>query len=381
MKYLPLVLAGLWRRPMRTVFTFASILVAFMLFGILAGLDSGFDHAVQMARLDRLFVDSRFAGLLPLADADAIARVPGITVAAPRRLLPGYYQNPKNRIGVVMTDARFFAVRPEFTATKAQIAALEQTRTGAIIGDYVAAKFGWKAGDKVPIISTLPTNDGGRTWTFDILAVISNSDAPGQGNFFLGNYNYLDQRLLKNKGMADRFLLVIKDPAQAVQTSRAIDRLFANSASPTRTTTERSASQSNLRSLGDVSFMTHTVIGAVLFMLLFLTANTMMQSVRERIPEFAVLKTLGFSDPGVLALVVAEAVLLCLAAGATGLLAVHLIGPAYSLLLPNLAGLFLLTWPSFFLGLGLALLTALTASVFPAWRVKTLNVVDALAGR
>jgi putative ABC transport system permease protein len=381
MKYLPLVFAGLWRRPLRTVLTFASIIVAFMLFGILSGLDAGFDHALQVARLDRLFVDSRFAGLLPLADADEIARVPGVKMVAPRRGLLGYYQDPKNRIAVIMTDGRFLAVRPELTATGAQIRALEENRTGALVGDYFAAEYGWKVGDKVPLISTTPTSDGGRTWTFDIVGIISDTDTPGQARFFIANYNYLDQRLLKDKEMADRFLLIIKDPAQAVQTARAIDRHFANSANPTRTTTEKSASQSNLRSLGDISFMTHTVIGAVFFMLLFLTANTMMQSVRERIPEFAVLKTLGFSNIGVLALVVAEAVLLCLVAAVTGLLMIHLIGPAYSHVLPNLAGLFLLTWPSFFLGVGLALLTALAASIVPAWRVKTVNVVDALAGR
>jgi putative ABC transport system permease protein len=127
--------------------------------------------------------------------------------------------------------------------------------------------------------------------------------------------------------------------------------------------------------------MTHSVIGAVLFMLLCLTGNTMMQSVRERIPEFGVLKTLGFSDSGVLALVIAEAVLLSLSAGLTGLAIINIAGPYYSQIVPNIAGLLLMTWPSFFEGLGLALLTALAAGLIPALRAKRLNVVDALAGR
>ena len=381
MKYLPLVLAGLWRKPTRTIFTFLSIVVAFILFGILAGLDSGFDHILQTSRLDRLFVDPRFGGLTPLAYADQIARVPGVTVVAPRMGLLGYYQDPKNRMGIVMTDGRFFASRPELTATREQIAALDRDRTGAIITVFLAREYGWKVGDKIPFISNVATSDGSQTWTFDILAIVDDADSPGEAGFFIGNYNYLDQRRIKDKSTVDRFLVRIGDPGHATGTSRAIDRLFANSPAPTRTESEKTSFQSGLRSLGDISFMTHAVIGAVLFMLLCLTGNTMMQSVRERIPEFGVLKTLGFSDSGVLALVIAEAVLLSLSAGLTGLAIINIAGPYYSQVVPNIAGLLLMTWPAFFAGLGLALLTALAASLIPALRAKRLNVVDALAGR
>ena len=189
MKYLPLVLAGLWRRPMRTVFTFLSIVVAFILFGILAGLDSGFDHILQTSRLDRLFVDPRFGGLTPLAYADQIARVPGVTVVAPRMGLLGYYQDPKNRMGIIMTDGRFFASRPELTATREQIAALDRDRTGAIVTVFLAKEYGWKVGDKIPFISNVATSDGSQTWTFDILAIVDDVDSPGEAGFFIGNYN------------------------------------------------------------------------------------------------------------------------------------------------------------------------------------------------
>ena len=116
-------------------------------------------------------------------------------------------------------------------------------------------------------------------------------------------------------------------------------------------------------------------------MLLFLTGNTMMQSVRERVPEFGVLKTLGFSDGAVLALVIGEAVLLCLSAGLAGLVLINIAGPYYARIVPEISGLLLMTWRAFFLGLGVALLMALASSVYPAWRASRLNVVDALAGR
>jgi putative ABC transport system permease protein len=118
MKYFPLVWAGLWRKPARTIFTFLSIVVAFILFGILSAIDGGLAHQMEVARLDRLFVDTRFGTNLPLAYLDQIARIPGVTVVAPRQILVGYYRDPKEPFAIVMTDRRFFSVRPELNATK-----------------------------------------------------------------------------------------------------------------------------------------------------------------------------------------------------------------------------------------------------------------------
>jgi putative ABC transport system permease protein len=351
------------------------------LFGILAGLDSGFDHLLQISRLDRLFVDPRFGGLMPEAYGEQIARVPGVTVVAPRMGLFGYFQDAKNRMGIVMTDSRFFAARPELTATKEQMAALDKNRTGALITVFLAQRYGWKVGDRVPIISTVATKDGGQIWTFDILGIIDDTDAPGVAGFFIGNYDYLNERRLRDRDQIDRFLVRISDQSRTTEIGRAIDHLFANSPQPTRTESEKTQAQAGLGSLGDVSFLTHAVIGAVLFMLLCLTGNTMMQSVRERTSEFGVLKTLGFSDNGVLALIVAEAVLLCLSAGLAGLAVINIAGPYYAKLVPDVAGFLLMTWPAFFEGLGFAFLTALVASAIPALRAGRLNVVDALAGR
>jgi putative ABC transport system permease protein len=381
MKYLPLVLAGLWRKPMRTVFTFLSIVVAFILFALLAGVDAGFAHVLETARLDRLFTDPRFGGTLPLADADRIAALPGVTVVAPRMVLIGYFVKPTDPTAVLMADGRFFATRPELAANPSQIAALDRTRTGIIITKAVASHYGWKLNQRVPFKSNTATKDGSQTWTFDILAIVDDTDTPGLTNFIIGNYNYLDQRRRTGQGTVDRYLIRIRDPGQASQISRSIDRLFSSSPYPTRTESEKTAAQSGLGSLGDIGFFTHTIIGGLLFMLLFLTGNTMMQSVRERIPEFAVLKTLGFSDLGVLALVLSESVLLCLLAGLTGLVITNIADHYFGILLPNYAVLVRMTWPSFAMGLGFAFLTALISGLMPALRVKRMNVVDALAGR
>jgi putative ABC transport system permease protein len=379
MKYLPLILAGLWRKPARTVFTFLSIVVAFLLFGILSAIDGGLAHQLEVARLDRLLVDTRLGTPLRLAYLVRIGAIPGVTVVAPRQILVGYYQDPKTPFGIIMTDRRFWSVRPELNATSEQIEALRRTRTGALITVFSARRFGWKVGQRVPIISNTVNKAGSHTWTFDILGVIDDTDRPGKARYFISNYDYVDQDRVTKKGTVDRILVRIKDPNRATQISRTIDRMFANSGAPTRTGSEKSARQSDIRSIGDIGFFTRAVVAAVLFMLLFLTGNTMMQSVRERVPEFAVLKTLGYSDSGVLALVLAESVILCLLAAGAGLILAKFGIPRIGDISPDLGQLLLMPWPALLTGLGFALAVAIAAAVIPAWRAKRLSIVDALS--
>jgi putative ABC transport system permease protein len=381
LKYLPLVMAGLWRKPARTVLTFLSIVVAFVLFGILSAIDAGFAHQLEAARLDRLFADPRFGGLMPIAYAGKIAAVPGVTVVAPRMGLDGYYKDPKDGMGVIMTDARFFAARPELTAIRQQIEQLQRTPSGALVGSYFVEKYGWKVGDTIPLISNTVKRDGSRVWTFDILGIIEDTDNPGPSGYFVGNYRYLDEARVTDKGTTDRFLVRIKDPRLATQISRSIDQLFDNSPAPTRTGSEKAQAQSGLQSLGDMNFLTHAVITAVIFMLLFLTGNTMMQSVRERGSEFAVLKTLGFSDMRVLALVFAESLLLCLLAGMTGLALSEIAVPLIHKSMPEVADLLRMSWGALLPGMGFALLVAFLSALIPGLRAKRLKIVDALANR
>jgi putative ABC transport system permease protein len=380
-KFLPLLWAGLWRKRARTILTLLSIVVAFVLFGVLAGIDAGFTHSLQASRLDRLFTDSRFDASMQIAYQTQIARVAGVAQVAPRRALIGYYQDPKNGLVVICSDERFFSLRPEVTITQAQIAALRQTRTGAVISVYLQKKFGWKVGDKIPLTTQVMRVDGSQVWTFDVVGIVDDADYPGQASWFLANYEYVDEASASGKGGIDRFLVRIKDPDRAVQIGRQIDRLFANSPAPTRTMSEKSQTQSGLQYIGDMSLFTHAVVGAVFFMLLFVTGNTMLQSVRERVPEIAVLKTLGFSDTAVVTLVIAEAVLLCLIAALLGLLVSKVAIPLTRPVIQDFVLLLQTSWIDMLRGFALALIVAVISSLYPAWRARQLTIVDALARR
>src|SRR5579859_6577244 len=196
----------------------------------------------------------------------------------------------------------------------------KRTRTGAVIGAGLAQKYGWKIGDHVPLHSTIWTKpDGTSDWTFDVVGIYEAPQDRAQENAFFFNHAYFDEARSFGKGKVGWYVVRIKDPTTAAATGAAIDRLFLNSQDETKTQTEKEFQQSFLKQIGDINFIVTAILGAVFFTLLFLTGNTMMQSLRERIPELAVLKTLGFTDGGVLALVFGESILLCVSAALVGL--------------------------------------------------------------
>ena len=381
MKYFPLLWSGLWRKKTRTFLTLASIIVAFLLFGLLQGVNSAFDKGVAAARLDRLYVNSKvsFTEPLPFGHMAQIEAVKGVDLVSYSNWFGGYYQDPKNFVFSFAVDAeRFFSLYPEIVLDPEQLKALINTRTGALVGIELAKKYGWKIGDRVPLKSQIWTHpDGTSDWFFDIVGIY---DWPGDTNNASGfyfNYKYFDEGRAFGKGTIGWYIVHLTDVGKGPEVAAAIDKLFANSQDETKTQNEKENTQSFLRQFGDINFMVSSIIGAVFFALLFLTGNTMMQSIRERVPEFAVLKTLGFTDGGVLALVFGESILLCVSAALIGLGGATLMFPGMKAFV-GVASL-----PPVVIGLGIffALLLAFVIGIGPAMKVNRLSIVDSLMGR
>jgi putative ABC transport system permease protein len=230
----------------------------------------------------------------------------------------------------------------------------------------------------VPLHSVIWTKPGGSSdWDFDIVGIYTMPDNPGRANSFLFNHSYFDEARSFGKGTVGWYVVKVKDPNQAARVADAIDKRFANSPDETKTQTEKEFAQSFVKQQADIGFIVTSILGAVFFTLLFLTGNTMMQSVRERVPELAVLKTLGFSDGRLLALVLAESLLLCLVAALLGIGLAALVFPA----LKDIIGEVRLPLEVVTLGMAIAIVLALLTGLPPAWRAMRLNIVDALAGR
>ena len=167
------------------------------------------------------------------------------------------------------------------------------------------------------------------------------------------------------------------DPRAAGAVGVAIDRQFANSAHETKTASERQLAADSVKQIGDIGLMVRAIMGAVFFALLFSVGAVMMQAVRERTPELAVLKTLGFTDGGVLWLILAEALVFCVFSAAIGLLLAALLFPA----IKRYAGFDIHVGPVLLLGLAVAAGMAVVTGLPPALRGMRLQIVNALAGR
>lgn len=381
MKYFPLIWAGLWRKKTRTIFTMLSIVVAFLLFGLLQGINQGFKTVVSNLNVDRLYVSAKTSMTdgLPIAYANRIRSVPGVRALSHWTYFGGYYQDARNPLPAFATDVEgLFKVYREIKIKPEYIEAMQRTRTGVLVSESLAKKYNWKIGDRIPIGTSIWTNkEGSSTWYFDIVGTMDLT-AVGGGfpNFYL-NHSFFQEAAAFGNGVVHYYLVGLDDPTHAQQVSRSIDALFANSSDETRTQTESELAQMQLKQVGDINFIVNAIVGAVLFTLLFLTANTMMQSVRERTAELAVLKTLGFSDTKVLTLVLVEALLLCLFAALAGLMLASAAFPALKPIFGNVKMPLIVI----IAGSGMALLLAFVSGFPPAWRARQLNIVDALAGR
>ena len=380
MKYLPLVWSGIWRKPGRSILIFLQVAVAFTLFGVLQGLKTGVDHAIASARADLLIVHSRlgFGVPLTLAMLEQIRSVPGVKEAIPVELALGTYQKPTQQVGLV-------AIRPDkgwlsaftYSISPAYVKAFRATRTGILVRDELAKKYGWKIGDRIPLMSGMPQRDGSSVWTFDVVGTFTDSDIGGGNNNVLINYDYVNEGRASGKDIVNHFNVAIADPKAAASMSDAIDARFANSPNETRSESIREMAQESLQSIGDLEFLIRAVVIAVLAALLFATATMMMQSVRERTPEIAVLKTVGFTDHAVFALTLAESAVVCVAAGGAGLAVATLAFPYASKFIHGLS----MPWIIVMLGLACALAVALVSAAVPAALAARLEVATALAGR
>ena len=387
MKYFHLIWAALFRRKTRTMLTLLSVLAAFLLFGLLDAVRVAFNAGSDAAGVDRMVVSSKYSIIqgLPQSLIPRIQATPGVKNLTWANWFGGYYQDRKNQGINITINPGYFDIYPEISVPAEQLEAFKKTRTGAIVGETLAKRFGWKIGDKVPIAGAIYPNkaSGETTWTFDIVGIykVKEEKLKGLEQQFFFRWDYFDEANSYGTHEVGWYIVQVTDPKQSDAVAKAIDAISANSDHETKTQTEQAFNLSFAKQLGDIGLIVSAIMGAVFFTLLLLTGNTMAQAVRERIPELATLKTIGFSDVSLLGLVFAEAVLLIVIGGVLGMALVSLLLPVIGnatggrMQLPPVgAG----TWG---IGIGLMILIGLLVGVLPALRAMRLNIVDALAGR
>ncbi len=380
-KYLPLLAASLRRKRLRTFFTLASIVVAFLLFGLAESMRNALQSGVDIAGADRLITMHRvsFTQLLPASYQGRIRAIDGVVEVTPQTWFGAWYRDERSLIPAFPVEPEpFLRMYPEYVVPDEQRIAWVADRGGAMIGRGLAELTGWKVGDAVPLRSAIwRRSDGSDVWELTVRAIY---DLPEGGDTrqILLHQDYFEEAKAQAKGMVGWYLVQIDRVERADAIARQIDQQFANSPAETKTSSERAMAQSFLNQIGNIGAILQAIVTAVFFTMLLVTANTIAQSVRERTSEIGVLKTLGFTNGGVLGLVLAEAVMITALGGVIGLAGAAWLGvqfePVFRQYLPG----FSLPTDAVVRGVAFMLVLGLLAGAVPAVQAMRLGIVQAL---
>lgn len=382
LKFLPLFFANLGRKPVRTTLTLASIVVAFLLFGLLKTMEGALAMGADLAGIDRLATMHKTSLIqqFPLSYLNRIRGVDGVVAATSFNWFGGIYQNERNQVAAMTTEpATFFDVYPEYVLPPEQRADWLSDRASMIVGRTTAERFGWKLGDTIPLRSAFyRKSDGSDVWDMRLAGIYEAANGDNSSVYF--HYDYLNESLSQNGGRNSIGFVIfrIENPDEAAKVSARIDALFANSPAETKTSTERAFIQGFANQMGDIATIVTAVASAVFFTMLLVTGNTMAQSVRERINEIAVLKTLGYSKHTIAGLVLTESFLITAIGGALGLGLAALAARRVGALLAQYFPVIGIPASAYATGAVLIVVLSLLAALLPSLEASRLKITDAL---
>jgi putative ABC transport system permease protein len=384
MKFLPLIFRNLGRRKVRTIFTILSIVIAFVLFGVLMAIRAAFSMGIDVAGADRLMTIHRVSIIQPLPRnyGEKIRAMPGVTDLTYANWFGGYYQDPKNFIANMAVDPEsWLRIYPEFELPEEQKQAWFKNRAGAIVGIDTAKKFNWKVGDRVPLISPIYRKPDNSPWEFTIDGIYSSTKTGVDKTQFFFHWNYMNETLIAAKaGFSDIigwYIFKVADPATADQLAKSVDASFENSQAETKTATEKVFVNEWAKQVGDIGAIMIAIAAVVMGFILFVAGNAMAQSIRERINELGVLKTLGFTDGKILTIVLLESCAIAVVGGGIGLALAWAIiaqGDPTGGMLP----IFHFPPRDLVFGVLLVVLLGLGTGLIPAFQASRLKIVDAL---
>ncbi len=378
-----LVRKNLFRRKLRAFLMIASILVAFLIFGVLAGVYGSFTAGEDRAAADRLVVVNKvnFTQPLPIAYYNRVRSVAGVRQVAHANWFGGYYQDPRNFLIVMAVEPETYTdiYSCDFDLAPEARQAFIRTRTGAVVGEAMARKWGWKVGDRVPVASNIfSQRNGSHTWDFDIVGIFTAKTQQNDTNLMFFQYDYFDETRSFGKDTTGWLVLQTANPTDNDRVAKAVDAMFVNSTAETATDTEKAFNKAFAAQFGNIALITVLVVGAAFVTILMIVGNTMALTIRERTREIGVLKTLGFSGGRILSLVLGESLLLALLGGLPGLalaaLATAWLRPSVSNLLPGFALTGDIVVEAVILMLALGLITG----IVPALNAMRLKIATAL---
>lgn len=370
------------RNKVRTVLTVLGISVGVIAYAFLQTVLVAYNVGVEASSDNRLVTRHRVSlfNLLPLAQNEKIAQVPGVSKVAWGIWFGGYYKDPQNFFAQFGMTPAYLDLYPEFLVSPGQRAAWEADRQGAIVGRKLAERFGWKMGDRVTLTGTIFSGD----WDFNISAIYHGRDKTIDETAMLFHWELLDEKL-KTVGRGSQvgwYIVGVDDPSRNGEVSDAIDALFINSSNPTLTETEKEFQKSFLSMMGTIITIIKVASWIVIGIVLLVMTNTMAMAARERITEYGVLKTLGFRALHLGSLIAGEAMFISFLGAAVGCAIafgiVMLVGRVMEDNMGSIFPVFELRPTVVLAAIGLAMLSGLAACLVPMARAIRLPIVDAL---
>jgi putative ABC transport system permease protein len=381
MRSLTLVRKNLFRKKLRFSLLFISILIAFLLYGMLASVKTLLETGGDAAQANRMVTMNKvnFTQPLPISYLNRIRAIPGVIAATHNNWFGGYFQKEKNFMVVFAVEPEsYLKVYPDIVLTDAERKTFLTDRTSILVGKQEADKYGWKVGQTIPLFSNIyQQKNGSRSWNFKIAGIWTSAKANQPASFSVFNWEYFNETRSFGKDFTGNVTFLTANEKVNADVKKKIDSSFENSPYATDTVSEQQFAASFVGQLGNIGAIIALVIGASFATILIIVGNTMVMAVRERTREIGIMKTLGFSVQRIMAMIVGEAVLISLIGGLAGLGLAYL--AAYGLKASGgpLSGIYIPTrvWIS---GIGWMILLGLLTSAIPALNALKLNIVTAL---
>ncbi len=379
MKYLGLILKSARRSRRRTILTIVSVALAVFLFASLRAVLDGFNAAADASSSTRIITlrSTSMIFNMPTSHADTIRGIPGVRDLSWANWFGGIYKDPNNFFANFAVDAdSYLRLYPEIQLPPDQKRAFLEDRTGCILGEGLAKRFGLKLGDTFVLTPGIPIY-GTQDYNFTVRGIYTSSGGAVDNQSMYFHWKYIDERGTVH-GQVGWYVSLIADPEQEARIATTIDQKFANSPFETKTDTEKAFQTSFVKMFGNLNLLLGSIALAVVITTLFVAGNTMAMSVRERTTEIAVMRTLGYPAGTIFALIAGEGLLMSVVGGVLG------VALARVVIRPNIVagGAFIpelkMSDLNMIVALGLSGVIGIVAGLIPATMASRLKVVDAL---
>ncbi|HZS40836.1 MAG TPA: FtsX-like permease family protein [Polyangia bacterium] len=381
MSFLLLIVKSAFRNRLRTTLTAVGVAIAIVAFLFLRTFISAWYAGVESSSSDRMVVRNKISIIfpLPIAYLDKIKQVPGVEEVTYQNWFGGIYIDEKNFFAQFASDDGLFKLYPEATTPPEQMQAYMNDRTGALVGQHLAEKYGWKIGDTVTLKGAIYPGD----WKFTIRGIYTSTSKTFDVSTMFFHWKYFNEaipeRLQNQIGIA---IVKIKSGVDSAQVASAIDKTFVNSLAETRTESEKQFQLEFISMASAVIDAIQVVSFVVLIILMLILGNTLAMATRERTTEYAVMRAIGFRPAHVVWLVLGEGFVIAAVGVALGLAMAAPVLKTFAQIFEKQLGAFLgsfdLDPKVIALAVAVALGLGMLASVIPAWRSGRLKIVDAL---